>query len=45
MPGSYKFNSAGPRQRQFLVVSPQGSIEQQQPNRRVEIVIQALKPQ
>jgi OOP family OmpA-OmpF porin len=44
MPGSYKFNSKGHGSANF-VVSPQGSIQQQQPNRRVEIVIQALKPQ
>lgn len=42
--GSYKFQSQGHGSSEF-VVSPQGSIDQQQPNRRVEIVIQALTPQ
>ena len=41
--GSDKFRSQGHGSADF-VVSPQGSIDQQQPNRRVEIVIQALKP-
>jgi outer membrane protein OmpA-like peptidoglycan-associated protein len=39
----YKFSSLGHGSTNF-VVSTQGSIEQQQPNRRVEILIQALKP-
>jgi outer membrane protein OmpA-like peptidoglycan-associated protein len=39
----YKFRSQGHGSADY-VVSPQGSIEQQQPNRRVEILIQALKP-
>jgi len=38
----YKFHSTGHGSTNF-VVSVQGSIEQQQPNRRVEILIQALK--
>jgi len=38
----YKFHSLGHGSTNF-VVSTQGSIEQQQPNRRVEILIQALK--
>jgi OOP family OmpA-OmpF porin len=38
----YKFHSQGHGSTNF-VVSIQGSIEQQQPNRRVEILIQALK--
>ena len=42
-PGSYKFKSQGHGSGNY-VVSPTGSIDQQQPNRRVEIVIQALKP-
>jgi OOP family OmpA-OmpF porin len=42
--GTYKFRSQGHGSSAF-VVSPQGSIDQQQPNRRVEIVIQALTPQ
>jgi outer membrane protein OmpA-like peptidoglycan-associated protein len=40
---SYKFRSQGHGSADYLV-SPQGSIDQQQPNRRVEILIQALKP-
>ncbi|MCE0484038.1 MAG: OmpA family protein [Methylacidiphilales bacterium] len=39
----YKFHSRGHGSADYIV-SPQGSIEQQQPNRRVEILIQALKP-
>jgi outer membrane protein OmpA-like peptidoglycan-associated protein len=39
----YKFRSQGHGSADY-VVSPQGNIEQQQPNRRVEILIQALKP-
>ena len=39
---SYKFSSLGHGSGNY-VVSAQGSIEQQQPNRRVEILIQALK--
>jgi outer membrane protein OmpA-like peptidoglycan-associated protein len=39
----YKFRSQGHGSANY-VVSTQGSIEQQQPNRRVEILIQALKP-
>jgi outer membrane protein OmpA-like peptidoglycan-associated protein len=38
----YKFHSQGHGSANY-VVSPQGTIEQQQPNRRVEIVIQALQ--
>jgi len=38
----YKFHSKGHGSSNY-VVSTQGSIEQQQPNRRVEILIQALK--
>jgi OOP family OmpA-OmpF porin len=38
----YKFHSQGHGSANF-VVGAQGSIEQQQPNRRVEILIQALK--
>ena len=41
--GGYKFRSQGHGSANY-VVSAQGSIEQQQPNRRVEILIQALKP-
>jgi OmpA-OmpF porin, OOP family len=40
---SYKFHSQGHGSADY-VVSAQGTIEQQQPNRRVEILIQALKP-
>jgi OmpA-OmpF porin, OOP family len=40
---TYKFHSTGHGSTNFIV-STQGSIEQQQPNRRVEILIQALKP-
>lgn len=40
--GGYKFHAKGHGSTNF-VVSPQGSIDQQQPNRRVEILIQALK--
>jgi OOP family OmpA-OmpF porin len=40
---NYKFRSQGHGSANY-VVSAQGSIEQQQPNRRVEILIQALKP-
>lgn len=40
---SYKFHSQGHGSANYIV-SAQGSIEQQQPNRRVEILIQALKP-
>ncbi len=39
----YKFHSQGHGSSNY-VVSSQGTIEQQQPNRRVEILIQALKP-
>jgi outer membrane protein OmpA-like peptidoglycan-associated protein len=39
---AYKFHSLGHGSADY-VVSAQGSIEQQQPNRRVEILIQALK--
>jgi len=39
---AYKFHSQGHGSADY-VVSAQGSIEQQQPNRRVEILIQALK--
>jgi OOP family OmpA-OmpF porin len=42
--GTYHFKSQGHGASDF-VVSPQLSIDQQQPNRRVELVIQALKPQ
>jgi OOP family OmpA-OmpF porin len=42
--GSYKFRSQGHGSADF-VVNPQGSIDQQQSNRRVEIVIQALRPE
>jgi outer membrane protein OmpA-like peptidoglycan-associated protein len=41
--GSFKFRSQGHGSADY-VVSPQGSIDQQQPNRRVEILIQALQP-
>jgi outer membrane protein OmpA-like peptidoglycan-associated protein len=40
---AYKFHSQGHGSADY-VVSAQGSIEAQQPNRRVEILIQALKP-
>jgi OOP family OmpA-OmpF porin len=40
---TYKFNAQGHGSADY-VVSAQGSIDQQQPNRRVEILIQALKP-
>ena len=40
---TYKFHSTGHGSANYIV-SAQGSIEQQQPNRRVEILIQALKP-
>jgi OmpA-OmpF porin, OOP family len=40
---TYKFHSTGHGSANY-VVSAQGSIEQQQPNRRVEILIQALQP-
>jgi len=40
---SFKFRSQGHGSADY-VVSPQGSIDQQQPNRRVEILIQALAP-
>jgi OmpA-OmpF porin, OOP family len=43
-PGTYHFKSTGHGSTDY-VVSPQGSIDQQQPNRRVELIIQALKPQ
>jgi OOP family OmpA-OmpF porin len=43
-PGTYHFKSAGHGAADF-VVSPKLSIDQQQPNRRVELIIQALKPQ
>ena len=39
----YKFRSQGHGSANYAV-SAQGTIEQQQPNRRVEILIQALKP-
>jgi outer membrane protein OmpA-like peptidoglycan-associated protein len=39
---TYKFHSQGHGSTNFIV-SPEGSIEQQQPNRRVEILIQATK--
>jgi OOP family OmpA-OmpF porin len=42
--GTYHFKSQGHGAADF-VVSPKLSIDQQQPNRRVELVIQALKPQ
>jgi OmpA-OmpF porin, OOP family len=41
--GTYHFNSQGHGATDF-VVSPTLSIDQQQPNRRVELIIQALKP-
>lgn len=40
--GSYKFRALGHGSTNFIA-SPQGTIEQQQPNRRVEVIIQALK--
>jgi len=40
---AYQFRSQGHGSADY-VVSPQGTIDQQQPNRRVEILIQALKP-
>lgn len=40
---TYKFHSQGHGSANYIV-SPQGSIDQQQPNRRVEILIQAMKP-
>jgi outer membrane protein OmpA-like peptidoglycan-associated protein len=40
---TYKFHSQGHGSANYIV-SAQGSIEAQQPNRRVEILIQALKP-
>jgi OOP family OmpA-OmpF porin len=40
---TYKFHSQGHGSTDYIV-SAQGSIEQQQPNRRVEILIQATKP-
>jgi len=40
---NYKFHSQGHGSADY-VVSAQGGIEAQQPNRRVEILIQALKP-
>lgn len=40
---TYKFHAQGHGSANY-VVSETGSIEQQQPNRRVEILIQALKP-
>ncbi len=40
---TYKFHSLGHGSANY-VVSPQGTIDQQQPNRRVEILIQALRP-
>jgi outer membrane protein OmpA-like peptidoglycan-associated protein len=40
---AYKFKSQGHGSTGFIA-SAQGSIEQQQPNRRVEILIQAMKP-
>ncbi len=43
-PGTYHFKSQGHGAADF-VVSPSLSIDEQQPNRRVELVIQALKPQ
>ena len=42
MQAGYKYRSQGHGSTNY-VVSAQGSIEQQQPNRRVEILIQALK--
>ena len=41
--GTYHFKSQGHGATDF-VVSPTLSIDQQQPNRRVELIIQALKP-
>jgi len=43
-PGTYRFRAQGHGSTDF-VVSPTLSIAGQQPNRRVELVIQALKPQ
>lgn len=43
-PGTYHFKSQGHGSADY-VVSPKGSIDQQAPNRRVELVIQALKAQ
>jgi OOP family OmpA-OmpF porin len=43
-PGTYHFKSQGHGSADY-VVSPKGSIDQQAANRRVELVIQALKPQ
>ena len=40
---TYKLHSQGHGSADY-VVSPQGTINEQQPNRRVEILIQALKP-
>ena len=40
---TYKFHSLGHGSADYIV-SAEGSIEQQQPNRRVEILIQATKP-
>ncbi|MEI9998062.1 MAG: OmpA family protein [Verrucomicrobiota bacterium] len=40
---SYRFKAQGHGGTDFIV-SAQGSIDQQQPNRRVEILIQAMKP-
>jgi len=42
--GTYHFKSTGHGSTDY-VVSPTLSIDQQQPNRRVELIIQALKPQ
>ena len=42
--GTYHFRSTGHGSADY-VVSPTLSIDQQQPNRRVELIIQALKPQ
>ena len=39
---AYKFHSTGHGSTNYIV-SPEGTIDQQQPNRRVEILIQALK--
>jgi OOP family OmpA-OmpF porin len=43
-PGTYHFRSQGHGSADY-VTSPKGSIDQQAANRRVELVIQALKPQ
>ncbi len=43
-PGTYRFHAQGHGSTDY-VVSPSLSIAGQQPNRRVELVIQALKPQ